>query len=39
VVISLRTYLLILAILVVERVFEIDRARRNARRAFQHGAV
>jgi len=39
VVISLRSYLLILAILVVERIFELDRARRNARRAFQHGAV
>jgi methyltransferase len=39
VVISLRTYLLILALLVVERIFELDRARRNARRAFQHGAV
>ena len=38
-VISLRTYLLILALLVVERVLELDRARRNARRAFQHGAV
>jgi methyltransferase len=39
VVISLRTYLLILAALVVERIFELDRARRNARRAFQHGAI
>jgi methyltransferase len=39
VVISLRTYLLFLAILIVERVFELDLARRNARRAFQHGAV
>ncbi len=38
-VISLRTYLIILALLIVERVFELDRARRNARRAFQHGAV
>ena len=37
--ISLRTYLIILALLIVERVFELDRARRNARRAFQHGAV
>lgn len=37
--ISLRTYLIILAILVVERIFELDRARRNAQRAFQHGAV
>jgi methyltransferase len=39
VVISLRTYLILLALLVVERMFELDRARRNARRAFQHGAV
>jgi methyltransferase len=39
VVISLRTYLIILALLVVERMFELDRARRNARRAFEHGAV
>jgi methyltransferase len=39
VVISLRTYLIILAILVVERIFELDLARRNARRAFEHGAV
>ena len=38
-VISLRTYLIILALLIVERVFELDRARRNAHRAFQHGAV
>ncbi len=38
-VISLRSFLLILALLVVERIFELDRARRNARRAFQHGAV
>ena len=37
--ISLRTYLIILALLVVERIFELDRARRNARRAFEHGAV
>lgn len=37
--ISLRTYLIILAILIVERIFELDRARRNARRAFQHGAI
>jgi methyltransferase len=39
VVLSLRSYLLILALLVVERIFELDRARRNARRAFQYGAV
>ncbi len=38
-VISLRTYLILLALLVVERIFELDRARRNARRAFHHGAV
>src|SRR5271154_3445371 len=37
--ISLRTYLIILALLVVERIFELDLARRNARRAFEHGAV
>jgi methyltransferase len=39
VVISLRIYLLILALLVVERIFELDRARRNARLAFQRGAI
>jgi methyltransferase len=39
VVISLRTYLIILAILIVERIFELDRARRNARKAFAHGAI
>jgi methyltransferase len=39
VVISLRTYLIILALLVIERIFELDLARRNARRAFDHGAV
>jgi methyltransferase len=39
VVISLRTYLILLALLIVERMFELDRARRNARRAFEHGAV
>ncbi len=37
--ISLRTYLIILAMLVVERIFELDLARRNARRAFERGAV
>ena len=37
--ISLRTYLIILALLVVERIFELDLARRNARRAFDRGAV
>ncbi|HEV2170412.1 MAG TPA: hypothetical protein VGR40_05670, partial [Candidatus Binatus sp.] len=37
--ISLRTYLIILALLIVERIFELDRARRNARRAFEHGAI
>jgi methyltransferase len=39
VVISLRTYLIILALLVVERIFELDKARRNARRAFERGAI
>jgi methyltransferase len=39
VVISLRTYLILLAMLVVERIFELDLARRNARRAFDRGAV
>ncbi len=38
-VISLRTYLIILAILIVERIFELDLARRNARRAFDRGAI
>ena len=38
-VISLRTYLIVLALLIVERVFELDKARRNARRAFERGAV
>ena len=37
--ISLRTYLILLSILVIERIFELDLARRNARRAFEHGAV
>jgi methyltransferase len=39
VVISPRTYLILLALLIVERIFELDRARRNARRAFEHGAI
>jgi methyltransferase len=39
VVISLRTYLIILALLIVERIFELDLARRNARRAFERGAI
>jgi methyltransferase len=39
VVISLRTYLIILALLIVERIYELDRARRNARTAFAHGAI
>jgi len=39
VVISLRTFLILLAILVIERIFELDLARRNARKAFEHGAV
>ena len=37
--ISLRTYLIILALLIVERIFELDLARRNARRAFERGAI
>ena len=37
--ISLRTYLIILALLIVERIFELDLARRNARRAFGRGAI
>jgi methyltransferase len=39
VVISLRTYLIILAILIVERFYELARARRNARTAFARGAI
>jgi methyltransferase len=39
VVISLRSYLIILALLIVERIFELDLARRNARRAFERGAI
>ncbi|MDO8431557.1 MAG: isoprenylcysteine carboxylmethyltransferase family protein [Candidatus Binatus sp.] len=38
-VISLRTYLILLSILVIERFFELDLARRNARNAFEHGAI
>ena len=37
--ISLRSYLIVLALLIVERIFELDRARRNAKRAFEHGAI
>ena len=37
--ISLRSYLIILALLIVERIFELDLARRNARRAFERGAI
>lgn len=37
--ISLRTYLVLLAMLIVERIFELRLARRNARRAFERGAV
>ena len=37
--ISLRTYLILLAMLVVERIFELNLARRNAKRAFDRGAV
>jgi methyltransferase len=39
VVISLRTYLILLAMLIVERIFELNLARRNARRAFDRGAI
>jgi methyltransferase len=39
VVISLRSYLILLAMLVVERIFELNLARRNARRAFDRGAI
>src|SRR5437667_285639 len=38
-VISLRTYLILLAALVVERVFELNLARRHAKRAFANGAI
>jgi len=38
-VISLRTYLILLAMLVVERIFELNLAGRNARRAFDRGAI
>ena len=37
--ISPRTYLILLALLIVERIFELYRARRNAQRAFEHGAI
>lgn len=37
--ISLRTYLIILALLIVERIYELNLARRNARTAFAHGAI
>ena len=37
--ISPRTYLILLALLIVERIFELYRARRNAKRAFEHGAI
>jgi methyltransferase len=39
VVISLRSYLILLAALIVERIFELNLARRNARRAFERGAI
>ena len=38
-VISLRTYLILLAALAVERLYELTIARRNARRAFARGAI
>ena len=38
-VVSLRTFLILLALLIVERLFELNLARRNARRAFARGAV
>ena len=38
-VVSLRTYLILLSLLIVERFFELNLARRNARRAFARGAV
>lgn len=37
--ISLRTYLILLAALAAERLYELSIARRNARRAFARGAV
>lgn len=37
--ISLRTYLILLSALVVERMFELYLARRNARRALENGAI
>jgi methyltransferase len=39
VVISLRSYLILLTILVVERIYELYVAQRNARRAFARGAT
>lgn len=38
-IISLRTYLILLAALVVERMFELGLARRNARWAMRNGAI
>jgi methyltransferase len=38
-VISLRTYSILLAALVVERAFELTLARRNAKRALANGAI
>lgn len=37
--ISLRTYLILLSALIVERIFELNLARRNAHRAFKRGAI
>lgn len=36
---STRTYLILLAILIAERLYELTLARRNARRAFARGAI
>lgn len=38
-VISERAYLILLALLAAERVFELFISRRNARRAFAHGGI
>src|SRR5260221_8072402 len=38
-VISDRAYLLLLAFIAIERVFELRLSNRNARRAFEHGGI
>ena len=38
-VISERAYLLLLALIAIERVFELRLSNRNAHRAFEHGAI